>query len=106
MRATSPSENGRIYRSFSFGDLEELPITDLRTYRDVEAHNSVAQATDPARTMLGSEQFQWLGNKIESSNVAWNVLGNSVMFASLNLMTLKSDPPRPVYLPRSVRTSP
>lgn len=92
VRATSPSDNGRIYRSFSFGDLAELTIMDLRTYRDVEAHNSVAEATNPARTMLGSEQFTWVGNKIESSNVAWNVLGNSVMFAPLNLMTLKSDP--------------
>ena len=64
---------------------------DLRTYRDQETHDSTA-ATSPARTMLGSEQYSWLSDKIESSHVAWNVLGNSVMFAPLNLVNLKEDP--------------
>lgn len=92
VRATSPSDNGHIYRSFTFGDLAELTIMDLRTYRDMEAFGSVSTATNPDRTMLGSEQYQWLTAKIESSNVAWNVLGNSVMFSPLNLMTLEQDP--------------
>ena len=92
VRATSPSDNGHIYRSFTFGDLAELTIMDLRTYRDKEAFGSVPAATNPDRTMLGSEQYQWLTRKIESSNVAWNVLGNSVMFSPLNLMTLEQDP--------------
>ena len=55
---------------------------DLRTYRDEET-KSPTGATVPTRTMLGSEQYNWLINKIESSHVAWNVLGNSVMFARL-----------------------
>ena len=42
--------------------------------------------------MLGSEQYNWLINKIESSHVAWNVLGNSVMFAPLNLVALNNYP--------------
>ena len=92
VRATSPSDNGHIYRSFTFGDLAELTIMDLRTYRDKEAFGSVPAATNPDRTMLGSEQYQWLTRKIESSNVAWNVLGNSVMFSPLDLMTLEQDP--------------
>src|SRR5699024_9934680 len=70
VRATSPSQNGHIYRSFTFGDLAELTLMDLRTYRDEET-KSPTVATDPTRTMLGSEQYNWLINKIESSHVAW-----------------------------------
>lgn len=92
VRATSPSDNGHIYRSFTYGALAELTITDLGTYRDMEAFGSVSTATNPDRTMLGNEQYQWLTAKIESSNVAWNVLGNSVMFSPLNLVTLEQDP--------------
>ena len=91
VRATSPSENGHIYRSFTFGDLAELTLMDLRTYRDEET-KSPTVATDPTRTMLGSEQYNWRINKIESSHVAWNVLGNSVMFAPLNLVALHNNP--------------
>lgn len=91
VRATSPSDNGHIYRSFTFGNLAELTIMDLRTYRDKDTTASVSTATDPSRTMLGGEQYQWLTRKIESSDVAWNVLGNSVMFSPLNLMTLEAD---------------
>ena len=47
---------------------------DLRTYRDEET-KSPTGATVPTRTMLGSEQYNWLINKIESSHVAWNVWG-------------------------------
>ena len=39
---------------------------DLRTYRDEET-KSPTVATVPTRTMLGSEQYNWLINKIESS---------------------------------------
>ncbi|MDR7329905.1 alkaline phosphatase D family protein [Corynebacterium guangdongense] len=92
IRETSPSQQGHIYRSFSYGDLVELTIMDLRTYRDSEAASfDLAGYDDPGRTMLGSEQAQWLAGRIRTSATTWNVLGTSVMFSPMNLLTLQQD---------------
>lgn len=91
-RATSPSEQGHIYRSFTYGDLVELTMMDLRTYRDSQADFfDLASFNDPSRTMLGSEQAQWLAGKISTSTATWNVLGNSVMLSPMSLLNLQKD---------------
>ncbi|AGF73056.1 phosphodiesterase/alkaline phosphatase D [Corynebacterium halotolerans YIM 70093 = DSM 44683] len=91
VRATSPSEEGHIYRSLRFGDLVELTMMDLRTYRDQQARWAVGAIGDEGRTMMGSEQFEWLRRKIETSSAHWNVMGSSVMVAPLNLITLQQN---------------
>ena len=64
---------------------------DLRTYRDEQVSwNPVAFAQE-GRSMLGSEQYEWLLGKIETSQATWKVLGNSVMFAPLNLISLQEN---------------
>lgn len=91
VRATAPSEAGHLYRSLTFGDLVELTMMDLRTYRDEQVSwNPVAFAQE-GRSMLGSEQYAWLLGKIETSQATWKVLGNSVMFAPLNLISLQEN---------------
>ena len=93
VRATNPSQGGHIYRSFQFGDLADLVVMDLRTYRDKEAQTlRLDQFNDPGRTMLGSEQSEWLNAKIATSDAAWTIMGNSVMFSPLNLITLQENP--------------
>ncbi|WP_047259942.1 alkaline phosphatase D family protein [Corynebacterium uterequi] len=92
VRATNPSEGGHIYRSFSFGDLAELLVMDLRTYRDEGVTVKLWEAGDPDRTMLGTEQSQWLMGKISTHDAAWTILGNSVMYSEMNLATLHQDP--------------
>lgn len=92
VRATSPSEQGHIYRSFTFGDLAEITMMDLRTYRDVQETWNPAKYAEEDRTMLGSEQYNWLVNQVDTSTTAWNVLGNSVMFSPMNLITLEENP--------------
>lgn len=92
VRAVSPSAGGHLYRSFRYGDLVELTMLDLRTYRDEEASRfDFAAFIDPARRLLGTEQFQWLRGQIGTSTAVWNVLGSSVMFSPLNLVTLRQD---------------
>ncbi|WP_408931072.1 alkaline phosphatase D family protein [Corynebacterium sp. YSMAA1_1_D6] len=91
VRATSPSEAGHLYRSLTFGDLVELTMMDLRTYRDQQVSWNPVAFNAQGRTMLGSEQYDWLLSKIETSQAAWNVLGNSVMFSPLNLVTLQNN---------------
>lgn len=91
VRATAPSEAGHLYRSLTFGDLAELTMMDLRTYRDQQAPWNPVVFMEEGRSMLGAEQYDWLLGKIETSQATWNLLGNSVMFAPLNLVSLQEN---------------
>ena len=79
----------RIYRDTQWGDLIELALLDGRQYRSDQACGDAtlnldppcAEALDPARTMLGAEQEQWLLNTLSASTAAWNVVGNQVVLA-------------------------
>lgn len=88
VRVTAPSEAGHLYRSLRFGDLAELTMLDLRSYRDQDIY-SYRAFTDPGRTIMGSEQFAWLQARIESSTTRWNIIGSSVMFSPMNLGRLE-----------------
>ncbi|MCP1388188.1 alkaline phosphatase D family protein [Corynebacterium sp. TA-R-1] len=92
VRVADPSGEGRIYRSFTFGDLVELTIMDLRTFRDVEFWRGGSRQPGDARTMLGSEQYNWLIDTLERSRTRWNALGNSVMFSPMRLGAVLHNP--------------
>lgn len=81
-----PDAAGHLYRSLRFGTLVELTMMDLRSYRDAETGSN--GFADPSRTMLGSEQYQWVKSTLDASGARWNVLGNSVMMAPLKLFTI------------------
>ena len=83
IRATSPSAGGHIYRSLRFGDLAEVSMLDLRTYRSAPAR---FKSSDPTRQMLGSEQFEWLTRQLTTSDAQWKLIGNSVMMAPLQIL--------------------
>lgn len=92
VRLSVTSAQGRIYRSLQFGDLVELTIMDLRTYRDVEFWKGGARQPGDARSMLGSEQYDWLAGTLERSTARWNALGNSVMFSPLHVGAIFNNP--------------
>lgn len=82
IRATPFSQGGHIYRNLSFGNLVELNMLDLRTYRNKQMSFTKAKGIDKNnRTMLGSEQFKWLAGKLTTSQAKWNLIGNSVMIS-------------------------
>jgi alkaline phosphatase D len=84
IRSPQPG-TGRIYRAFEFGDLINLPMVDTR----IEARDEqggAAETNDPARTLLGATQYTWLTNNLSSSTKQWNILGNQVMIAPLELV--------------------
>ncbi|KAA8722412.1 phosphodiesterase [Corynebacterium phocae] len=81
VRAAQVSEQGHLYRSFRFGQLMELTMMDLRSYRDAHLGGS-------ERTMMGSEQFQWVSNILATTPARWAVLGNSVMIGPMRILTL------------------
>lgn len=81
VRAVPFSQGGHLYRSFSYGTLAEITMLDLRTYRDqAPEFINIRDTDDTGRTMLGSEQMNFLHGKWSTSSASWNLVGNSVMF--------------------------
>ena len=92
----------QVYRTFSFGTLAELVVTDERLYRDAppcgsneigERYFSLGcpEMCDPARSMLGSTQHAWFVNQIESTQATWKLWANEVMLMQLKFGPLYID---------------
>lgn len=80
----------RIYRGFGFGELADLSMLDLRSYRDSRIFGQHDPRTDaPGRTIMGSEQHRWLVERLTGSRARWKLVGNPVMIAPMLM------PPRP-----------
>jgi len=76
------SNNYEIFRKFSYGPMLDLFMVDTRLHgRDEQGLN----LSDPNRTILGSDQYQWLTDELSASTAQWKVLGNQVIFAPVNV---------------------
>lgn len=88
-----------LQRSFQFGDLVRLSMLDTRLvgrdkplnladyFASNGAFNAAAYAADianPARSMLGSHQLNWLQNEF-AENATWHVLGQQVLMGTMEL---------------------
>ncbi|HWO98031.1 MAG TPA: alkaline phosphatase [Bacillus sp. (in: firmicutes)] len=87
LRLTSLPHNGgmQLYRNFSYGDLASFYVLDTRQYRDDQANGDgtkphSAESLDPKRTVLGSEQENWLLSNLGNSKSHWNVLAQQIFF--------------------------
>ena len=91
-----------MYRTFSFGTLAELVVTDERLYRDAppcgsneigERYFSLGcpEMCDPARSMLGATQHAWFVNQIETTQATWKLWANEVMLMQLKFGPLYID---------------
>ncbi|GAC1358001.1 MAG: alkaline phosphatase D family protein [Acidobacteriaceae bacterium] len=92
----------QLYRTFSFGSLAELIVTDERLYRDGPpcGSNLIGQRYfslgcgamhDASRTMLGLTQRQWFLNQLTASQSTWKLWANEVMLMQLKLALLYID---------------
>lgn len=86
VRGGAPSRGGHIYRSLRFGRLAEIHMLDLRSYRSAPGVLHPVQRNAVDRTIMGSEQFSWLSNRLATAGTRWNLIGTSVMMAPLNLI--------------------
>lgn len=90
IRAFSPGDMQRVYRAFEFGDLFDLIMLDTRLHgRDarIAGNCDVEGIQDPARTLLGSEQEEWLLSELRASTARgarWRLVGQQVMFGQLS----------------------
>lgn len=86
----------QVYRTFAFGRLAELLVTDERLYRDGPPCGSKEYGEryfslgcdamhDKARTMLGTEQREWFLERLRTSEATWKLWANEVMLMQLKL---------------------
>lgn len=71
---------GHLYRDFAFGSLANVSMLDLRSYRSEQASSPADPAIkDPARTITGQAQMDWLLAGLSSTATQWKLVGNPVM---------------------------
>lgn len=96
-----PVKEIEIYRSFAFGDLMELVMTDERLYRSPPpcgldtldrlltpgcGREEAEQDPDGSpRTMLGQKQLDYFLDRITNSARTWKIWGNETQFTQLKL---------------------
>ena len=80
----------QIYRKIQYGDLIDLYMLDTRLQGRSEQGGS---ASDPNRSLLGTDQFNWLVNGMKNSSAQWQLIGQQVMMAPLEIFgaTLNDD---------------
>jgi len=93
MPVSAPDNNNlfKMNRSFAYGDLIDLVVVEARlSGRDKQlapkgdgGNVSAMEWLNPNRTLLGTEQFNWLVNKIGTSQSKWKVMLSSIMMYQL-----------------------
>ncbi len=102
----SLGDGARLYRRLRFGDLAEISMLDLRTYRSEQVSTLAPtpgpggrgrdqrprRARSPAR-----RQMEWLKDSLTRGNHApqWKVIGNPVMIAPVTFADLPDELVRP-----------
>lgn len=73
-----PTSGPRFHRRLQFGTLADMTMLDLRQYRSQQV-TDYADASDPSRTMLGTEQKEWFADQLTAgAATTWRLVGNSV----------------------------
>lgn len=89
VRMPDPSNPLKIYRSFDFGTLASLHMLDARLVgrdQQVDLDQYLAGAAAGAsRQLLGAEQSDWLSARLAASGATWQVLGNQVLMARMEI---------------------
>ncbi len=91
-------DGARLFRRLKFGQLAEISMLDLRTYRSKmveQAAFPVPQpdpaVSDPDRTITGDRQLEWLKDSLDNRRAQWKLIGNPVMIAPVNFASLPDD---------------
>lgn len=84
IRQPNPTDTFRIYRDFNIGNLADIYMLDTRLEgRSEQVSNG--QQNDPNRYIISPTQFDWLKNKMLNSTAKWQILGQQVMMAPLQI---------------------
>jgi alkaline phosphatase D len=89
-RRPDASDATRVFRSVRVGGLAELMLLDVRSRRDEPVAGPAMD--DPRRSMLGTEQREWLHGRLDATRAAWRV----VVSPSIMSPTFVADPDEPL----------
>ncbi|MDO3665653.1 alkaline phosphatase D family protein [Acinetobacter higginsii] len=90
-------QHTKIYRQFDFGNLVQLTMLDTRiiardeqldyanymTANGLDIAKFQTDLTNPARTLMGYTQRDWLIGKLQQSTANWNVLGQQILMTKM-----------------------
>jgi alkaline phosphatase D len=83
----------RLYRRFGWGDLADVSMIDVRSYRDPAiddiVYTSGGGPYDPTRTTLGAAQMAWLRQGLRDSTARWRLIGNPYNINPWRLVNLE-----------------
>ncbi|MFC5824455.1 alkaline phosphatase D family protein [Nonomuraea insulae] len=75
----------QLYRRIRWGRMATFHMLDTRQYRDDQGcgdgYDDCPAAVDPARSITGAAQEEWLLNGFHHSRAQWDILGQQVFFA-------------------------
>lgn len=75
-----------LFRKLGFGGLIDLIMVDTRLHgREEQAGTTGGTVNSPTRTILGTDQYNWLISNLVGSTASWKIIGNQVMFAPLQI---------------------
>lgn len=76
---------GKHYRSFSFGNLANLIMLDTRTDgRSKQPDDVYLNDLDTTRHIMSRSQMNWLKNELQQ-DFNWNIIGNQILFSNLTV---------------------
>lgn len=84
-------DGSRLYRRLRFGQLAELSMLDLRSYRSQQVNSLSGDVDDPARTIVGATQLDWLTSGLVASTTRWKLVGNPVMISPVLVPPLPAE---------------
>lgn len=84
-----PADRKKIQRSLNYGNLADIILTDA-TFQRFKPFSPPGSNSndDPNRKLWGDEQYQWLTNKLLTSNAKWKIVGIQKQFGQWNLLGL------------------
>lgn len=76
-----------VYRNVSYGNLADLIMIDTRLEGRDEQINDITDSTlyDEDRTLLGTEQREWLFDQLDNSTAKWKIMGQQIIFSPFNV---------------------
>ncbi len=77
IRPFDAREQARVYRHIPYGELLDMLVVDMRSYRGPNNSNDQPQAT-PETRFFGDEQLQWIKRKLLLSSAVWKVIASDM----------------------------
>jgi alkaline phosphatase D len=90
-RPPEPHDRTRVFREVRLGGLADIMLLDIRSRRDEPVRDP--QMSEPGRTMLGTEQRDWLLRELDASDAAWRIVASPSVFTR----TWCEDPAQPLH---------